>query len=95
MPDRLPLINPGSHLLERYPVQCAVCGGEFHAAPSMLMAVFAVNIGSASCPGCHTYLHLEIAGDRMNSVRYSDYLAAINRQDYLTSLNSPEVAHAQ
>jgi len=86
MPDRLPLINTGSPLLESYPVKCAVCSHEFRAAPSMLMTGFAINSGSASCPECRTYLHLEIAGDRMNSARYDQYLACIDCQ---------EVSHAQ
>lgn len=81
MPDKLPLLNPDSPLLEHYPVQCAVCNYEFRAEPSLLMSEMGVNIGSASCPECQTYLHLEIAGDHMNSTRYDEYLASINWQE--------------
>lgn len=72
------LETAGPGVKKRYDVECAACGHAFLAAPSMAMEFFGMNTGSAACPQCRTYLHLEITpdltGDAMTSIRHTEWL---------------------
>lgn len=62
---------------KRYPCRCAVCSYEFHAAKSILMEDWGMNSGHGSCPGCKTFLHLEMSdsGESMRSEKWEKWLA--------------------
>lgn len=46
-----------------YEFTCPECGHVQHAAPSIMMTGFGMNMGGGSCLKCKTYLHLEITPD--------------------------------
>jgi hypothetical protein len=57
---------------------CCVCKRELTFRPSLAMQC-GMNSGHLTCPGCKTFLHIEIMeGDRANSEKWDDYLAREN-----------------
>lgn len=59
-----------------YDFTCAKCGKELCAAASLSMLEFGVNSGHARCPGCKTFLHLELETDLAGSHMVSEEFEA-------------------
>lgn len=52
---------PDGELRARYAVTCP-CGHGFELGPSLAMQM-GLNSGHVTCPACHTFHHVELAGD--------------------------------
>lgn len=66
-------------LKESYGFECANCGYEQRAAPSLAMKCFHENSGHGTCLGCGTFLRLRIdeTGEKMVSQIWDEYLKSV------------------
>lgn len=76
MSHEMPVDKPAD-LKDAYEFDCAACGHNQMAAPSIMMTAFGLNSGAGNCLECKVHLHLEIAPDntKMVSEIWSEWAA--------------------
>lgn len=58
----------------RYEAKCPVCSRVFYACKSIAQEMGLEDCGHGSCPGCHTFLHLEYKAGTMKAELWDDFM---------------------